>query len=60
MDRLGRRHDLEPEVLGLRDHLLPLYEGTVPTARSPRDYPNEAVARLDLDATRHAITVIEH
>ena len=46
VDRLCGRDDLELEILDLRDHPLPLYEGTVPPARSPRDYPNDAVARF--------------
>ena len=46
MDRLCGRDDLELEILDLRDHPLPMYEGTVPPARSPRDYPNDAVARF--------------
>jgi NAD(P)H-dependent FMN reductase len=46
VDRLEGRADLALEVLDLRDHPLPFYEATVPPARSRRDCPNEAVARL--------------
>jgi NAD(P)H-dependent FMN reductase len=45
-DRLGRRDDLELEVVDLRDHPLPLYQLAVSPARSRRDYPDADVAGL--------------
>jgi NAD(P)H-dependent FMN reductase len=45
-DRLGRRDDLDLEIVDLRDHPLPFYDRAVPPARSLRDYPDEDVARL--------------
>jgi NAD(P)H-dependent FMN reductase len=46
VDRLGARDDLALEVVDLRDHPLPLYDQTVPPARSLRDYPAPEIARL--------------
>jgi NAD(P)H-dependent FMN reductase len=46
IDRLGKRDDLSLEVVDLRDHPLPLYDQTVPPARSLRDYPTPEIARL--------------
>jgi NAD(P)H-dependent FMN reductase len=46
VDRLGRRVDLTFELVDLRDHPLPLFDQSVPPARSLRDYPNVEVARL--------------
>jgi len=46
VDRLGDRDDLHIELVDLRDHLLPPYEGNVPPARAGREYANEAAARL--------------
>jgi NAD(P)H-dependent FMN reductase len=46
LDRLGRRDDVDVEVVDLRDHPLPLYESPMSPARAGRDYPNEKVARL--------------
>ncbi len=46
VDRIGRRDDIELEVLDLRDHPLPLFEEKLPPARSLRNYPNKNVARL--------------
>jgi NAD(P)H-dependent FMN reductase len=45
-DRLGQRDDLTFELVDLRDHPLPLYEGAVAPARAGRDYPNPEVALL--------------
>ena len=45
-DRLTPRDDLRFEVVDLRDHPLPMFDHPVPPARSPRDYPNDEVARL--------------
>jgi NAD(P)H-dependent FMN reductase len=45
-DRLGRREDLELEIVDLRDHPLPFYDHGVPPARAQRDYPSEDVARF--------------
>ncbi len=46
VDRLTARDDLEIELVDLRDHPLPFFEGAMSPARSLRDYPSEAVARL--------------
>jgi NAD(P)H-dependent FMN reductase len=46
IDRIGRRDDLELEIVDLRDHPLPFYEIAVPPVRAGRDYPNELVARF--------------
>jgi NAD(P)H-dependent FMN reductase len=46
VDRIGRRDDIELEVLDLRDHPLPLFEEKLPLARSLRNYPNENMARI--------------
>jgi NAD(P)H-dependent FMN reductase len=45
MARLGERDDMTVELVDLRDHELPWFEGTAP-ARHLRDYPNEDLARL--------------
>ncbi len=42
MDRLGSRDDFDTELLDLRDHPLPFFEGTSP-ARTGRDYPRDDV-----------------
>jgi NAD(P)H-dependent FMN reductase len=44
-DRLAEHPQLEIELLDLRDHPLPFFEGAAP-ARTGRDYPSEEVARL--------------
>ncbi len=46
LDRLERRDDLEIEVVDLREHPLPFFEGVVSPIRARREYPNEEVARL--------------
>lgn len=46
LDRLKGRDDFELKILDLRDHPLPMYESAVSPARSGRDYPTEALARL--------------
>jgi NAD(P)H-dependent FMN reductase len=46
VDRLSRRDDLEIEIVDLRDHPLPFFEGPVAPIRAPREYPSEEVARL--------------
>jgi NAD(P)H-dependent FMN reductase len=46
LDRLERRDDLELEVVDLRDHPLPFFEGPVSPIRAQREYPSEEVARL--------------
>jgi NAD(P)H-dependent FMN reductase len=46
LDRLKDRDDFELKILDLRDHPLPMYESAVSPARSGRDYPTEALARL--------------
>jgi NAD(P)H-dependent FMN reductase len=46
VDRLGRRDDLEIEVVDLADHPLPFFDGPVSPIRARREYPNEEVARL--------------
>jgi NAD(P)H-dependent FMN reductase len=46
LDRLKDRDDFELKILDLRDHPLPMYESAVSPARSRRDYPTEAIARL--------------
>jgi NAD(P)H-dependent FMN reductase len=45
LDRLQGRATFDLEVLDLRDHPLPLFDGPAP-ARNPRDYLTENVARL--------------
>jgi len=42
---LGACGDLDLELIDLRDHPLPFFEGA-PPARTLRDYPNDEVARL--------------
>ena len=42
---LAERGDIEVELVDLRDHPLPFFDG-LPPARIPRDYPNDEVARL--------------
>ena len=44
MDRLGKRRDIEVELLDLRDHPMPFYEQATPPAYGRRDYSPE-VAR---------------
>jgi NAD(P)H-dependent FMN reductase len=44
IDRIGRREDLEVELLDLRDFPMPFYEQEAPPAYGHRDYPPE-VAR---------------
>ena len=46
VDRLEGREDFELDVLDLRDHPLPLFDSPMSPARTLRDYPNEAVAKL--------------
>lgn len=46
VDRLAGRADFDLDVLDLRDHPLPLFDSPMSPARSLRDYPNEAVAKL--------------
>ena len=46
LDRLQGRDDFELKLLDLRDYPLPMYESAVSPARSGRDYPTEALARL--------------
>jgi NAD(P)H-dependent FMN reductase len=43
--RLAARPDAEVELVDLRDHPLPFFEGN-PPAKFPRDYPHEAAASL--------------
>jgi NAD(P)H-dependent FMN reductase len=45
MARLGERDDMTVELVDLRDHALPWFEGSAPM-RHLRDYPNETLARL--------------
>ncbi|MGO8724517.1 MAG: NADPH-dependent FMN reductase [Acidimicrobiales bacterium] len=45
MDRLGHRGEFEVELVDLRDHPLPFFDGD-PPARTGRDYADEAVARF--------------
>ena len=42
---LADRGDIEVELVDLRDHPLPFFDG-LPPARTPREYPNDEVARL--------------
>lgn len=42
---LGARDGLEVDLLDLRDHPLPFFDG-VPPAKAPRQYPTAEVARL--------------
>jgi NAD(P)H-dependent FMN reductase len=46
LDRAARRDDLALEVVDLRDHPLPFFDGAVAPARRGRDYPSEALARF--------------
>jgi NAD(P)H-dependent FMN reductase len=46
VDRLSGRDNFELDVLDLRDHQLPLFDSPMSPARTQRDYPNEAVAKL--------------
>jgi NAD(P)H-dependent FMN reductase len=43
--RLSARADFEVELIDLRDHPLPFFDGAAP-ARTGRDYPRDDVARL--------------
>jgi NAD(P)H-dependent FMN reductase len=43
MDRLGRRDDLEVEVVDLRDYPMPYYEQERPPAYGDRNYPDAVV-----------------
>ena len=45
MDRLGQRDDFEVELLDLRDHPLPFFDGDAP-AKTGRDYADDAVVRF--------------
>jgi NAD(P)H-dependent FMN reductase len=45
MDHLTGRDDLEAELVDLRDHPLPFFDGLAP-ARTLRDYPREDVAEF--------------
>jgi NAD(P)H-dependent FMN reductase len=45
LQRLSARADIEVELVDLREHPLPFFDSVAP-ARTPRDYPNEAVARF--------------
>jgi NAD(P)H-dependent FMN reductase len=45
LDRLEARDDFDVELIDLRDHPLPWFDGAAP-ARFPREYPNDEVARL--------------
>jgi NAD(P)H-dependent FMN reductase len=45
MEQLARRDDLDVELVDLRDHPLPFFEGMSPMWTG-RDYPNEDVARF--------------
>ncbi len=45
MDRLGHHDEFEVELVDLRDHPLPFFDGD-PPARSGRDYADEAVSRF--------------
>ncbi|MDX6301705.1 MAG: hypothetical protein QOF53_2919 [Nocardioidaceae bacterium] len=42
---LERRPELEIELLDLREHRLPFFDGPAP-AKNPRNYPNDEVRRL--------------
>jgi NAD(P)H-dependent FMN reductase len=45
LDRLTARDDFDVELVDLRDHPLPFFDGASP-ARTGRDYPRDDVARL--------------
>jgi NAD(P)H-dependent FMN reductase len=45
VDHLRSRGDLDVELVDLREHPLPFFDGPAP-ARTPREYPREDVARL--------------
>ncbi len=45
MDRLGHHDEFEVELVDLRDHPLPFFDGD-PPARTGRDYADEAVSRF--------------
>jgi len=45
IDRLQDREGFDVELLDLRDHPLPFFDGPAP-ARNPRDYGSDEVARL--------------
>jgi NAD(P)H-dependent FMN reductase len=45
MDRLTERDDLDVELVDLRDHPVPFFDGVAP-ARTLRDYPRNDVAAL--------------
>ncbi len=45
MDRPGQRDDFEDELLDLRDHPLPFFDGDAP-AKTGRDYADDAVVRF--------------
>ena len=45
LDRLGRHDAFEVELVDLRDHPLPFFDGD-PPARTGRDYADEAVTRF--------------
>ena len=45
MEHLATRADLDAELVDLRDHPLPFFDGP-PPARAPREYPTGEVARL--------------
>jgi NAD(P)H-dependent FMN reductase len=45
LEQLGRRDDIDVELVDLRDHPLPFFDGTSPMWTG-RDYPNEDVARF--------------
>jgi NAD(P)H-dependent FMN reductase len=44
VDRLGRREDLDVELVDLRDHPLPFYDLVTPPAHAGRTYPDETTA----------------
>jgi NAD(P)H-dependent FMN reductase len=45
LQRLSARADIDVELVDLREHPLPFFDGISP-ARTQRDYPNDAVARF--------------
>jgi NAD(P)H-dependent FMN reductase len=45
MDRLGQHEEFDLELVDLRDHPLPFFDGDAP-ARTGRDYADEAVTRF--------------
>jgi NAD(P)H-dependent FMN reductase len=45
VDHLNACGDLQVELVDLRDHPLPFFDG-LPPARTPREYPSEPIARL--------------